>query len=160
MKLFIGMVIAFLSGMLIMDYIITKDISKKKPDKEIQKWLSYYQILNMWLDLKQQGKSVKRYLEQNGYKRIAIYGMRELGERLYVELVDAGAEVVCVIDQNKNVLGDFELISPEDDIPQVDLIIVTVEYCFNEIKEKMSQKVTCPILSLSGFLGNAFHRNL
>ena len=86
--------------------------------------------------------------------------MKSIGERLYVELMDSDIEVVCVIDQGKNVLGDFLLLSPDDDIPPIDLLVVTADYYFNDIKAKMEKRVSCPIISLSGLLGNAFGRNL
>ena len=158
----ICMIGAFIAGMLIMDYIVSKDMTKEinKIENDYQKMRLYYYIFNMWLDMKQQGKKLGEYMEKKGYKRVAIYGMKELGERLFIELRDAGIEVVCVIDSNKNVLGNFTLISPDDEIPSVDLLIITADYYYAEIEKKMREKVDCPILSASGLLGNAFDRNL
>lgn len=162
MVIAICMIGAFIAGMLVMDYIVSKDMMKEKNEIEnnCKKLWLYYHIFNMWLDMKQQGKKLGEYMEKKGYKRVAIYGMKELGERLFVELRDAGVEIVCVIDSNKNVLGNFTLISPEDEIPPVDLLIITADYYYAEIEKKMREKVDCPILSASGLLGNAFDRNL
>ena len=52
----------------------------------LEKLLLYYQLLNMWLEMKQKEKSVVTYLKQKGINRIAIYGMKELGERFYEAL--------------------------------------------------------------------------
>ena len=55
-----------------------------------EKYLLYYRILNMWLEMKQKGKSGITFLQEKGMKRIAIYGMQELGERLYEEIKNTG----------------------------------------------------------------------
>lgn len=132
----------------------------RQKNEDLSKIVCYYNIFNFWLDSKQSNLKVNDYIEKEGYKRVIIYGMKELGARLYAELVDAGVEIVCVIDQNKNIMGDFDVISPEDDIPEADICIVTAEYYFDSIKKKLSDKVNCPIITLSGFLGNCFHRGI
>lgn len=125
------------------------------------KLLLYYQILNMWLEMKQKGKSAVTYLQKKRIKRIAIYGMKELGERFYEEVKNTGIEVVCIIDKYPdNVIGDFTVISPEGEIPEVDAIIVTADYYYQDIRKSLSEKVNCPIYSLNGVLGNSFGRNL
>ena len=125
-----------------------------------EKYLLYYRILNMWLEMKQKGKSGITFLQEKGMKRIAIYGMQELGERLYEEIKNTELEVICVIDKNPDyVIGDFVVISPEEKIPDVDVVIVTAEYYFPEIETKLKEKVNCPIYSLLGILGNSFKRN-
>lgn len=129
--------------------------------EQINKITLYYRILNMWLEMKQKGKSGITYLQERGIKKIAIYGMKELGERFYEEIKNTEIEVVCVIDKNPDdVVGDFWVISPEEEIPDVDAIIVTAEYYFNEISKQLKEKVRCPIYSLLGVLGNSFKRNL
>lgn len=120
----------------------------------------YYQIMNMWLEMWQKGKSTVSYLQTRGIKRIAIYGMKELGERFYEDVKNTDIEVICIIDKKpQQILGDFMVISPEEEIPEVDAIIVTADYHFQEIKEQMSRKVSCPVYSLHGVLGNSFGRN-
>ena len=59
---------------------------KIKQSQMLDKLSLYYQMLNMWLEMKQKGKSIVTYLKQKGINRIAIYGMKELGERLYEEV--------------------------------------------------------------------------
>ena len=127
--------------------------------EQMDKILLYYNILNMWLEMKQKGKSGIAYLQEKRIKRIAIYGMKELGERFYEEIKNTGIEVVCVIDKNPDdVIGDFVVISPEEEIPDVDAIIVTAEYYFPEISNQLKEKVNCPVYSLLGVLGNSFRR--
>ncbi len=150
-------VTGFISGMI-----------TKKNDKEInllhkhmEKLSWYFRILNMWIEMKQNEKSVVTYLRQKGINRIAIYGMRELGERFYEEVRNTGIEVVCIIDKIPDlVVGDFMVISPKQKIPEVDAIIVTADFYYQEIKKELKLKVNCPVYSLSGVIGNSFGRYL
>ncbi len=127
--------------------------------EQMDKILLYYRILNMWLEMKQKGKSAITFLQKKGIRRIAIYGMKELGERFYEEIKNTEIEAVCVIDKSPDsVIGDFTVISPEQEIPDVDAVIVTAEYYYQEIVEQLRGKVSCPVYSLLGVLGNSFGR--
>ena len=48
-----------------------------------RKMTSYYFLFNQWLIVRQSGKTLAEFFEKNNYKTIAIYGMKEFGERLY-----------------------------------------------------------------------------
>ena len=111
--------------------------------------------------MKQKGKSAVTYLEKKGIKRIAIYGMKELGERFFEEIKNTDIEVAYIIDKNpREVIGDFQVISPQQELPEVDAVVVTADYYFKEIVNQLSEKVNCPIYSLNAVLGNSFGRNL
>ncbi len=153
-------IIFIIIGMLLMDVIISSQKKDEVYRKGIKKWQHYFQLFNMWLDMKQQGKEIISYMLQKGYRNVAIYGMSDVGNRLYSELIDSEVNVVCVIDKRKTVLGDFNLIAPTDNIPNVDVIIVCAEISYCKIKKNLESKTDCPIITLSGLLGNAFKRNL
>ena len=65
----------------------------KSQEKEVEKYRAYYNMLNQWMVLKQEGKSLEKYFIDNGYKTVAIYGMGEMGNRLYEELKGTSIEV-------------------------------------------------------------------
>ena len=52
------------------------------------------------------------------------------------------------------------VISPKQKIPEVDAIIVTADFYYQEIKKELKLKVNCPVYSLSGVIGNSFGRYL
>ena len=80
-----------------------------------QKMTEFYRILIEWLRIRQEGKSLVSYFIQNGYKTVAIYGMKELGERLYDELKDSEISVKYVIDKNADAIYvDVDVVTPED----------------------------------------------
>lgn len=152
---------AFGAGFLCAKECLSKNRKIKELQDQLEKIIFYYQILNMWVEMKQKGVSSISYLKKKKVKRIAIYGMKELGERFYEELKNTDIEVVCIIDKNPaRVLGDFIVISPEQEIPDVDAIVVTANYYYLEIVDQLKEKVNCPIYSLNGVLGNSFGRNL
>lgn len=132
----------------------------KKTSGEIRKQKGYadkhlalYLMMNQWVKVKQENKSLADYLERNGYKEIAIYGMNYAGETLLSELAGSGVKVKYGIDQKANEKYlDIDVVSPDDDLPDVDAVIVTAITFFDEIEEKLLEKLDCPILSLEDIL--------
>lgn len=121
----------------------------KKRAEHTQKMTEFYQVLVEWLRIKQEGKSLTAFFVQNGYKTVAIYGMKELGERLYDELKDSEIKVKYVIDQNADsICADVDVVTPDDTLEAVDVIVVTAIHYFDEIEEALSQKVDCSIVSM------------
>lgn len=58
-----------------------------------------FYIFNQWLYLRQKGKQLYLFFEDNQIENIAIYGMGALGERLYDELKDSSISVRYAIDR-------------------------------------------------------------
>lgn len=124
-------------------------VQKQYADKH----LNILENLNQWLRIKQEGKTLKPYFESHGYKRIAIYGMGHLGERLLDDLKQLDVIVAYAIDQNAdNLYSDVELVTPEDNLEDVDAVIVTATFFYDEIEQKLSSKMDCPIVSLEDVL--------
>lgn len=136
----------------ILSVLVTKTVMEKKVNKEHQmseKHLTIVKVFNRWMRNKQEKKEIVKYLEQQGYQSIAIYGMSFLGERLLDELKGSGIIVKYAIDRNaENIRSKVKVKNLADELPEVDAIIVTAVYFFEEIKETISQKVNCPIISL------------
>ena len=110
-------------------------------------------MMNQWVKVKQEGKQLSTYFEQNHYKKIAIYGMSYAGETLVDELKDTAIEVAYGIDQRADSLfADIDIVSIDDLQNDVDAIVVTAITFFDEIEEKLSEKVECPIISLEDVL--------
>ncbi len=125
---------------------------KKMPDKsadKANKFKTYYNTLNRWLELKQKGVSLDKWFQKNGYKNAAVYGMGELGNRLYEELKDTEIRVEYAIDKNAyGVSLDIPVYQKEDELPDVDVIVISAVFAFSEISGELEKKCTCPIVSL------------
>ena len=99
--------------------------------------------------------SLAHTFQNMGYKSVAIYGMKEVGERLYNELKDTETEVKYVIDQNADsIYADVDIYSPDDKLPEVDIIVVTATYYYNSILSNLKDKVSCPIISLDDVINS------
>lgn len=124
-------------------------VTNNRQDK-VDKFKGYYTMLNQWLLLKQEGKSLEKYFIDNGYKTVAIYGMGEMGNRLYDELKDSDVvEVKYAIDQNAaDTYVEIDVRDIDDHLEEVDVIVVTATFAFEEIKESLDKKISYPIVSL------------
>ncbi|MCM1120974.1 MAG: hypothetical protein NC416_00170 [Eubacterium sp.] len=112
-----------------------------------------YMAFDQWLHVRQEGKTLVEYFEKQGYKTVAIYGMKELGERLYDELQGSDITVKYIIDKNADsIYADVDVITPDEELEPVDVIVVTAIYFFDEIEEMLSEKVDYPIVSLEDIL--------
>lgn len=124
-----------------------KTINQKA--EKVDKFKGYYNMLNQWLVLKQEGKSLEKYFTDNGFKTIAIYGMGEMGNRLYDELKGTSVTVKYAVDKNAaSTYSELDVIDPDDEYEEVDAIIVSAIFAFDEIEEMLSDKVDFPIVSL------------
>ena len=117
------------------------------------KHMALFLMMNQWVKVKQEGKNLSAYLDKNGFKRVAIYGMSYAGETLIDELKDTGIEVAYGIDQRSDSLyADIDIVSIDDLQNDVDAIVVTAITFFDEIEEKINERVDCPIISLEDVL--------
>ncbi|NLF41739.1 MAG: hypothetical protein GX587_03495 [Bacteroidales bacterium] len=122
--------------------------SEQKAAK-VDKFKGYYNMLNQWLILKQAGKNLSEYFKTNNYKTVAIYGMGEMGNRLYEELKDSDIVVKYAVDKEvENTYSELNVIAPETEFEAVDVMVVTATFAFDEIEEKIGEKVDFPIVSL------------
>lgn len=116
-------------------------------EEDDAKFHEFYFLLLNWIHIKNCGKEIGDYLKEYGYATIAVYGLKEIGRELIFELRKAGIDVKCAIDKDANTKDSIMVVKPSEDIPKVDLVIVTAIYYYDEIKEQLEKKVNCPILS-------------
>ncbi len=155
MKKSIVSVLSLLTGAAIGGGVVGKKVSKKaqKNKAYADKHLALFLMMNQWVKVKQENKKLSTFFEQNGYKKIAIYGMSYAGETLVDELKDTEIEVSYGIDKRSDSLyADIDIISIDDLQNDVDVIVVTAITFFDEIEEILSEKVDCPIISLEDIL--------
>ncbi len=153
MKKVIGVVLVTLGGAVIGAIVMNKMSSSivRMKEGKINKFKGYYNLLLQWLDRKQEGRSLSEYFTKKGYKRIAIYGMGEVGNRLYNELKNTEVEVKFVIDKNSNATYsplEVKELEELDGSETVDLIVVTVPHVFEEIQKEVSMRLSSPVVSV------------
>jgi len=155
MKKGIISILSILTGMAAGAGAVGKISGKKfdKMEKMSQKHLALFLMMNQWVRVKQGGVNLSSYFKKNGYKKIAIYGMSYAGETLIDELKDTEVEVEYGIDQNaERLYADIDIVTMDDELKDVDAIVVTSITFYDEIEERLSHKVNCPIISLDDIL--------
>ena len=147
-KVIIGALIGGIAVGFVMLRVKNKVINQS--DNRVRKFKDYYYLLNQWLALKNDGKSVETFFVNKGIKSIAIYGMGELGNRLYEELKDRKeVEVRYAIDKNAdNTYSEVSIVTIEDELKEVDAIIITAIFDFDPIVEELSSVVDYALVSL------------
>lgn len=110
----------------------------------------YYETLAQWLTNIQNGIGVEDYLKEKGVQTVAIYGMGELGILLYNELKKStDIQVLYGIDRSGVcAIDDINVYYPEDDLPNVDLVIVTPISYMDEIVSELKQTLDCRFASI------------
>ena len=124
-----------------------------KASEMSDKHLALFLMMNQWVKVKQEGKDLSSYFERKGYKNIAMYGMSYAGETLINELKNTNIHVDYAIDKNADsIYADVDVVGAEDQLNKVDAVVVTAITFFNEIEEKLADKVGCPVISLEDIL--------
>lgn len=118
--------------------------------RNVECFQDHYWLLNHWLEIKNEGKSVASYFEDMGYHHIAVYGMAELGNRLMEDLEGSTIQIDYGIDRDIScsIARIDEVYYPEDDLPETEAIVVTPYSVYEEIKMLLEKRVKCPVISL------------
>lgn len=117
---------------------------------DVERFQTHYWLLNHWLEIKNEGKSIASYFEDMGYHHIAVYGMAELGNRLMEDLEGSSVQIDYGIDRDIScsIARIDEVYYPDDDLPETGAIVVTPYAVFEEIRALLEKKVKCPVISL------------
>ncbi len=107
---------------------------------QYNKILKINSILAKWLELKQRGVLLEQYFEKHGITKIAIYGIGELGRRLYDELEGSKVEVKYLLDKNpgnmNKILRIYSLDEKEMDVETIVVTVAIAEDVISEIRKK------------------------
>lgn len=112
--------------------------------------LSNMMLLHDWMEFQQAGGSITQYFHEHGYKKVMIYGNGNVGQRLFQALGQSDVDVVAIMDQMNASDSDTEgiLIGTDSEIPDVDCIVITPTFYFDEIYQKLSGKTGQPVISI------------
>lgn len=117
------------------------------------KFMCYFYTLDQWLTLKEKNISLEKIFLEKNYKNIAIYGIGKLGNHLVEELKGSNIEVSYFIDKSWDSRVTIKKVyGLEDDFPNVDVIVVTPTFDFENIKRVLEEKTDIRIISLDEIL--------
>ena len=124
-------------------------VSQVESKKLTERYRYYWRVLHQWMLLKEEGIRIADYLYCQGIRKVAIYGLGMLGLHLVKELEGSMVEIVLGIDQAaKEMQMVFPVVNPNEAIENVDVIIVTPVYAFDEIFCMLHKKYQGRIISL------------
>lgn len=123
-------------------------VIREKEDSK-QRYKKYYDVLNYWMESGQRGKSIAACLLERNYRKVVIYGMGEMGNRLYEQLRETDIEVLYAIDKKPvSRYAELNVVGVAMETSDVDAVIVTPIYDFDKIKGDLEGSFGCEILSL------------
>lgn len=126
---------------------------KEKEEKQqaqviANKFNMKFLLLNQWMNNREQGYSVSNYFLKNNFRCIAIYGMGEFGEHLYIELKDTGIKVKYAIDRKAySIFPELAVKTLQDTLEMVDAVVITTMN-FGDIEKQLRTQLTCPVISM------------
>lgn len=130
-----------------LSYYLALTVAKNK-DQSINKYKKYYSLMCSWIEIP--NEKISKFFLKNNIKSIGIYGIKDIGKHLYLQLKNSQVKVEYFIDQSSYVQGisDLPLYRLEDTLTDVDAIIVTPFMEFDLIKERLCKKNDFRILSI------------
>lgn len=116
-------------------------------------YVAYYRLLEKWMVLHEKGDSVKHYFMWHDIKNIIIYGLGKMANHLLEDIKESDINVVCAIDIGAiNKYSHFPVITPDEDIPDADCIVVTPVHEMETISNNIGKMTLIPLISLSSIL--------
>ena len=116
-------------------------------NKKIDKYKKYDELENK---IKKTTSSIveKYFISEKIYK-IAIYGMGVFGRKIYDLLENTRIEVLYGIDKNSNIKNEkIEVFSEVNVDQEIDAIVVTPIFDYDNIKRELCKKNNCKIISI------------
>lgn len=108
-------------------------------------------VWRRWTELFQAGVRISEYFVRKDIKKIAIYGIAQIGTFLYEELIDSPVDVVYCIDKSRggfkyevDVMGGDELSA------NVEMIVVTPISSFSSIYNEIRRKLGDDFVQIVG----------
>lgn len=121
----------------------------EKKDTRTGKFVGYFNLLEQWMIIKEEGKSLVSFFEKNDYSQIAIYGLGKIGNHLLRELEGSSIQILYAIDaKGEELNSNIEVYTLDDEIPEADVIVVTATFDYEDIRKKLEEKVACEIISI------------
>lgn len=121
----------------------------KKNEAKAGKFIGYFNLLDEWMTIKEEGKSFASYFEKNGYSQIAIYGLGKIGNHFLREMEGSDIQILYAIDAKGEQLNpNIPIYILDDEIPKADVIVVTATFDYDNIKENLEQRTDIRIISI------------
>jgi len=121
-----------------------RDFFDHSEENILQRYKQYYTLFNTWIKNLHNFKDVVKYFNREKIESISIYGLGELGLRLYEEVEKNTINIDYIIDNSRSTEGNFNNIPiiALDQVTNINsqAIIVTPIYDYDNIKTLLREK--------------------
>ncbi len=119
-----------------------------------ERYRGYWKTSRRWIAIHLREETICKQFLNNKYRKIAIYGLGVMGELLVQEMDKFHIEIAYGIDQDehKGRKFDFPIYRLQDTLPEADIVVITVNYAVDKIKQQLSEKMVCSMISLNDLL--------
>lgn len=132
----------------------------KKLQDSIRRNKQNFMCANSWLSISDSRGTIAEWLKDSHFSEIAIYGMGYLGKHLLSELENTDINIKYVIDRNPDKVDEpYICYAASEELPEVQVIIITLVYDFESIKESLNVMENTEIISLEMILNSICKRN-
>ena len=150
----LGIAIFFLGGIVGCSIVaITQSEWNRRKTNDVYKYEALFNFATDWIKKYQKKERIGKELYEKGYRKVAIYGMQRLGYLLKDELEENNIVVKYGIDRNADLMySDLKIVTPDENIEEVDLIIVTAVASYDAIYDSFKERTDIPICNLKSLL--------
>lgn len=149
-------VIGFLIGIVIGGYYMGHKYCLRLEEavKQEGRLRSIIQLYDNWMMVKKNSEGIAEYLSSKGIHNVAIYGMDYRGVRLFHELQGTCVNVKYGIDRNlKARIMGLDVCRPDEmKKEEIDAVIITALFSFEEIRKNLEDKGFTQIIGLDDII--------
>lgn len=121
--------------------------------KTIDRYKGYWKILDEWLSIKEDKKSVSLYLKKKNITSIAIYGVGMLGRHLIKEIENSDIVIKYCVDRYLDIVDNkYKIYGMDEKLPHADAIIITATYDYDNIYSHIIKRFDGKIISLDDLI--------
>lgn len=128
-----------------------KYVSQGTADSNFAKYLLLYNTLNQFIYIKNSNLNLKSFFQRNGYKTIALYGYKGMGEILLDDFKKSELPVQYIVDKVcRETQEGRKIVAPENlqEQKSVDCIVVACADRFFEVSSELYGKIDCTLLPI------------
>lgn len=138
--------VSFAAGFILGGKVLVNLINDYK--KRMKRNFSNMTLFSDWLDYLYSGNSIEQYFHNHGYKKVLIYGNGYIGKRLSQALEKTDIEVAAIMDKAASSEDGSDIIGTDSKMPDVDCVVVTPTFFYDEIYNMLREKTDVPIISM------------
>lgn len=106
-------------------------------------------VMEKLMECIQHNYDISRFFKEHQYHTVGIYGMGIVGTAFYRELSGRNILVEFCVDINNSAAEfGYKSLKESDDLPKVDVIVISDDFYFDKYYKKLAQRMSGEIISV------------